>query len=330
MKLIFQIIAMFFCCKMAVAEQAVLHLHDRTQISTDRIIVAQVATCSGAGPLCKIIKSLDIGEAPDPGQGKSVKQGEILRMIADEGYDQLVLNKEISVQGSETIVEAVGFLVNNEDVKNDVEQQISAALPAIGNKRWSVSLSINSGKVQLASPTWTALVLGVEKFANELTLSRTPFVRRIQIRLKSENGRKSQRDLWGNVRFTPEYKSLTYSKMLEKGSIVQEDSVSETWVSFAQYMESNPTIKTEVFGLRTKMQARPGSLVRWNMLETVPLVNRGQEVKINILNGQVHLQAKGRAMSGGVSGSEIDVEIEGTKKRMLSRIVSAGEVEVKL
>lgn len=324
------IIFAFFSSGFALAQKIQLHLHDRSQISSERIIVAQIATCSGTVELCKIIKSLDLGESPDPGGIRNISSSEILRLVRDEGFEQEVSNSEIAIDGSSCRVEAVGFAVNSEEIKDVVEEQVANLLPAIAMKRWTVSLSVNSKKIQLGSPTWEAKLLGIEKFQNELILSRTPFVRRAQMRITSLTGRKTTAEIWGNIRFTPEYKALSFSKFLEKGATITEDSLSESWVGFAQYMEGTPTSKTEVLGMRTKIQVKPGSLVRWNATEVIPLVTRGQEIKIKLTNGNVELDAKGKSLGQGILGSDVEVEIEGTKKRLTSKVIAMGQVEVKL
>ena len=330
----------------AFAEGAKVHLFSTVRVATERYILSQVSSCSGNESICHILRSLDMGAAPQPGTVKNLRESEIRQILEEEGFQvgtpgtsQVISQAAsqvsskielIEIEGASVNVERVSFTIDSELIKEIVEEQIRSLIPNTSGQRWLVSLGLNSRMVQLASEDWTAKVIGIEQFQRELSRTRSPFVRRVQIRVSPLSGESSASQIWGTLRFTPEFRLLTFVNGLEKGSVIMDSDIAESWVGFAQYMDGAPRDASNVIGKRMKVTARPNSIVRFGVMEDLPLVNRGEEVQIKLLSGAIEMESRGRSFQSGTLGQSVDVEIEGSKKKVRSKVVAQGKVEVSL
>lgn len=315
------------------AEEARIHLYSQVRVATDRYILSQVSSCHGNDAICQVLRSLDMGPSPQPGTVKNLRENEIRQILEEEGYEMNAAadsKSTILIVGSGVNVERLSFAIDSEQIRENVEEQVRSLLPNSGGQRWLVSLGLNSRQVQLSSEDWTAKVIGIEQFQRELSRTRSPFVRRIQIRVSTVSGETAGVQIWGTLRFTPEFKLLTFVNGLEKGAVITETDITDSWVGFAQYMDGAPRDASTVIGKRMKVAARPHSIVRFGVMEELPLVNRGEEVQIKLLSGAIEMESRGRTFQSGTLGQSVDVELEGSKKKVRSKVVAQGKVEVSL
>jgi len=314
----------------ALAEGAQIRLFQNARVATERYIFSQISTCSGDEAICNVIRTIDVAASPLPGTVKNLGINELKQVLQEEviGVDSKAA--PIEFVGTFVSVERISYVIESEAIKQKIEDQVSEWIPNSALQRWSVSLGLNSKSVNVTSEEWVAKVVGFEQFRSELLRSRTPFVRRVQIRISPLTGESSGVNVWGTIRFTPEFKLLSFVNGLEKGAIISETDIAESWVGFAQYMDGAPRDRSLVIGKRMKIAARPGAIVRFGIFEEQPLVNRGDDVQIRLVDGSIEMESRGKSFQTGTLGQTIDVELEGTKKKVRSKVVAQGKVEVSL
>ena len=84
-----------------------------------------------------------------------------------------------------------------------------------------------------------------------------------------------------------------------------------------------------IIGKRAKRFIAPGSVIRMDQLESVPLVNRGQLVQLRSREGNIRIVTSGKAMQGGMLGETITVRaLDRGRLQFEATIVGAGVVEV--
>lgn len=94
---------------------------------------------------------------------------------------------------------------------------------------------------------------------------------------------------------------------------------------------NNPGLDLDDFlGKKLKRSLRPGSPVLLSMVETLPVVQRGERVKIVINSGSLHLSATGVARSDGIKDQMIRVQNIHSNKIVHCRVAAPGLVEVML
>ena len=251
------ILAWFSFSFLALAEGVKIHLFQSARVASERYIFSQVSTCSGEEAICNVVRSIDIAASPQPGSIKILNVNELKQVLQEEGILADTKAGPIEVIGSSVTVERISYLIESEAIKLKVEEQISELLPITATQRWSVSLSLNSKAVPMTSEEWAPRVVGFEQFKSELLRARTPFVRRVQIRISPLAGESSGVIVWGTVRFTPEFRLLSFLNGVEKGAIIAEADITESWVGFAQIMDGAPRDRSSVVGKRMKIAARP-------------------------------------------------------------------------
>jgi len=314
----------------ALAEGAQIRLFQNARVATERYIFSQISTCSGDEAICNVIRTLDVAASPQPGTIKNLSVNELKQVLQEEGLGVDSKAAPLEFVGSVVAVERISFVIDSEAIKQKIEEQVSEWIPSSAFQRWSVSLGLNSKSVNVTAEEWVAKVVGFEQFKSELLRSRTPFVRRVQIRITPLSGESSAVNVWGTIRFTPEFKLLSFVNGLDKGAIISEVDIAESWVGFAQFMDGAPRDRSLVLGKRMKVAARPSSIVRFGVFEEQPLVNRGDDVQIKLIDGSIEMESRGKSFQTGTLGQTVDVEMEGTKKKVRSKVVAQGRVEVSL
>lgn len=326
----FLFIVCFFLPLSALAEGVQIRLFQNAHVATERYIFSQISTCSGDEAICNVIRTVDVAASPLPGTVKNITINELKQVLQEEGIGVNSKAASLEFVGAVVAVERISYMIESEAIKQKIEEQITEGIPNSALQRWSVSLGLNSKSVNVTSEEWLAKVIGFEQFRSELIRSRTPFVRRVQIRISPLIGESPGVNVWGTIRFTPEFKLLSFVNGLEKGAIISDADIAESWVGFAQYMDGAPRDRSAVVGKRMKIAARPGAIVRFGIFEEQPLVNRGDDVQIRLVDGSIEMESRGKSFQNGILGQTIDVEMEGNKKKVRSKVVAQGKVEVSL
>lgn len=86
----------------------------------------------------------------------------------------------------------------------------------------------------------------------------------------------------------------------------------------------------EFIGMRAKRRLRQGSPMQTSYIEPLPIVRKGQKVKIVVLSGQMLLTATGLAHNDGAKDQIIKVQNLNSHKVIFCRVAAPGLVEVLL
>ncbi len=114
---------------------------------------------------------------------------------------------------------------------------------------------------------------------------------------------------------------------LQRGTILRPEQLTTTIMDISSI--DNPGFNPEDFvGKKLTRSLRAGSPVSLSMVEALPIVQRGEKVKIFINSGPMHLTATGLAYSNGVKGQMIRVQNINSNKMIYCRVAAPGLVEV--
>jgi flagella basal body P-ring formation protein FlgA len=114
---------------------------------------------------------------------------------------------------------------------------------------------------------------------------------------------------------------------LKKGEILGPQHLSTAILDISSI--DNPGLDLEDFiGKRLQRSLRAGSPVLLSMVEALPVVKRGERVKIVINSGALHLTATGLAHSDGAMNQMIRVQNINSNKIIYCRVAAPGLVEV--
>ena len=114
---------------------------------------------------------------------------------------------------------------------------------------------------------------------------------------------------------------------LKKGEILGPQHLSTAILDISSI--DNPGLDLEDFiGKRLQRSLRAGSPIPLSMVEALPVVKRGERVKIVINSGALHLTATGLAHSDGAMNQMIRVQNINSNKIIYCRVAAPGLVEV--
>lgn len=123
-------------------------------------------------------------------------------------------------------------------------------------------------------------------------------------------------------------KAIVSSTNIHKNSIVLPKHLEykEIQVNKARYGSYSDI--TKVSGMRAKRTIRKGTILKSSLLQPPRLISRGDEVVIVAKNSQIAIRMKGKALSEGVLGEQIDVENLSSKRIIRAQVIEKGKVSV--
>lgn len=116
---------------------------------------------------------------------------------------------------------------------------------------------------------------------------------------------------------------------LRKGCILGPEHLSQTVLDISSI--NDPELdQTQLLGKRLRRSLRAGSPIQLSMVESLPVVHRGERVKIVITSGPLRITASGLAHSDGIVNQMIQVQNSSSNKMIHCRVAAPGLVEVML
>lgn len=114
---------------------------------------------------------------------------------------------------------------------------------------------------------------------------------------------------------------------LKKGTILRARHLKETVMDISELKDPGFSVD-EFLGKKIKRSLRAGSPVKISMVESLPVIHRGEKVKIVIESGSMLLTATGLAHSDGKLNDFIRVQNINSNKVVFGRVTGPGVVEV--
>ncbi|PHR29427.1 MAG: flagella basal body P-ring formation protein FlgA [Desulfotalea sp.] len=114
---------------------------------------------------------------------------------------------------------------------------------------------------------------------------------------------------------------------VKKGTILAPRHLKETVMDISDLKEPGFDV-SQFLGKRIKRSLRAGSPLNISMVETLPVIHKGEKVKIVIQSGAMTLTATGLARSDGKIDELIRVQNLNSKKVVFGKVVAPGIVEV--
>jgi flagella basal body P-ring formation protein FlgA len=140
-----------------------------------------------------------------------------------------------------------------------------------------------------------------------------------------------QFSLWARVNLTAPLKRIVAAADLKPGQPIEAASVEESLVWSAIPAGQIPFVASidEIAGFIPRRSIASGTAIRKEWLEPPRLVQKGDIVKVEIVNGGARLELTARAEGSGARGELIPVENLDSKRRFRARVEAKGKVSVK-
>ncbi len=309
-------------------------IKERFYTSKNLLQLSDVADISGDESIVGKLVDLPIGLAPAPGKQYSWTQDELLQLLNLRGLDA----KHIRWAGANACQVTYQTSVSPEkraeftkpfqapQVVSLAEKNISAVILAyLQNKGptaagWTIEPTVPSEHTKVLSQRH--LIKGISGGTEPWTGHQT-FTLLIQI-----PGGETTIDVEAEVQLPPMV--IAASAPLAKGRILSEEDL--------KLVRLTPAMKADFEDCYEDTQLIVGKELRRNMSTGQPIqrtdtgpasvIHAKDFVRIRVVAGAVMAETNGRALQSGGTDELIQVEVSESKKRLASRVIGPGLVEV--
>ncbi len=301
----------------AAQDQTVIRIGSTAEINGDRIQLSQVARIAGPDPLLIArLGNIDIGKAPLPGRKKVIESRHILARInkstgglsTDIGLDfpqslevsrraVTVAKKKIEKIAADWVLERVPWDLENVRVTK-AHANAAVVLP--------------QGQV-----TYKVKKPGTLNFLSTIALSIEFFV----------DGRPARR-AWVTLNLEVISPVVVVRRPMGRHQPIGSMDVAIALKDLAKLPAGIFTDVDQVVGMRVKRTLYGDTVLREDLVELPPLVNRGDVVTIIAEAGALRVTARGEVKAKGCKGERVRVMNLDSRKRVYARVLDARTVKV--
>ncbi len=298
-------------------DQTVIRIGPTAEVNGDRIQLSQVARIAGPDPLLIArLGNIDIGKAPLPGRKKVIEPRYILARInkstgglsTDIGLDfpqglevsrkaVTVTKKKIEKIAADWVLERVPWDLENVKVTK-AQANADVVMP--------------QGRV-----TYKVKTPGTLDFLSTIALSIEFFV----------DGRPAKK-AWVTLNLEVISPVVVVRRPMGRHQPIGREDVAIALKDLAKLPSGIYTDINQVVGMRVKRTLYGDTVLREDLVELLPLVNRGDVVTIIAEAGVLRITARGEAKAKGGKGERISVVNLDSRKRVFARVLDARTVKV--
>jgi flagella basal body P-ring formation protein FlgA len=301
-------------CSSASAKTTVRVL-EHAQVKSKLIRLGEISEIKGEDTLLsEKLKAIVLGKAPQPGETKSISAQYIKSKVRQNGIDSTAIIFNLP-EKTGVVREAV--VISPEKAEKIIRQFILKKMP------WDPQeTSINVRAVKAITLAAGKVTCEVIPRRNEKYLGKT------NLSLVFAVDGKVEKKLWISARIDVSKEVVLCSRPMERHYVITKDDVRLEKMSLAGLPHDVITDPLEVIGKRTKRVIDAGSIFRYNFLEVLPLVKRGDMVTIVAESEVVKITTQGVVTEKGCKGEMVRVINTGSRKEIFARVRDARTVEV--
>lgn len=122
--------------------------------------------------------------------------------------------------------------------------------------------------------------------------------------------------------------ALVATRSLARGEVLRDGDVALRPVESAADRRAAVSDVESVAGKRLRRSVPSGTVLRAAWFEDVPLVKRGEPVRLSLVQGGLRIEATGLARQDGRAGEMVRVENQSSRREVLGRVGEDGVVHV--
>ncbi len=269
----------------------------------------------GDADLRQVAGEASIGQAPDPGRTRSIDRADIVGYLQKAGVAADRVRLEMPDQ---IAVHRNGVTISDAFMERIVTGYLMERLPW-PRDRVSVSKFTVNGETLLPSGKITYRVLPPPKadYLQTIPLSVAFFVDGVP-----------RKKTWVTVKFAVMTPVVVTRHPIGRNQSISGDDIKMVDMDLASLPTGVITRPDEVIGLRARRTLHIDTLLREDVVERPPLVDRGDIVKIVLVSGGLVVSTLGEVKEKGRRGEKISVVNLESKRRVLAQVVDAKTVKV--
>lgn len=294
-----------------------INVSSKALVAGDTISLGDIAEISGAKPeLANKISSVAIARSPLPGASKSIKGDYIKVRLKQSGFDL----ESIGVSAPESLEVKRDFMeLPEEEIKSAIGSFIQARRPGEEYEFKIKGISLQPiGPLPKGRLTYNVVFSNRnEDFAGAANIAVDLFI-----------DERPYRRIFARANVSPLADLVVASKPLRPNQLIGEGDVSIQHREISSVAAQIMTKKEQVVGKRAKSAVGPGEMILMDMIETPPIIKRGDVVTLKAESPLISATTMGKAAENGRKGDFIKVINMSSNRQVSGRVVDSKTVMV--
>ena len=298
------------------AEICSINVRDKVEIDGEEILLKKIAEIDGQNQeLIQQLNDIVVGKAPLPGQSRTIGSDYLMLRLKQNGINL----SELNLQCPQRIEISRSYI---EVSKEEIEKIVTGFLyqnALKGNKAASIkdlcvpeSVILPKGQITYqVSPPQNTTILGKVPLAVHFNVDE-----------------HFQKKVWATATIEMLTDVVVAAKPLGKHKPITEDDIELKEMDLADLPSNVITDLEAVLGKRTTNTISSQTVLRTDLIELPPLVNRGDIVVIVAESKGLRVTALGKVKKKGRVGERIPVENLDSKKTLYAQVIDSRMVKV--
>lgn len=306
------LLSLFFAC-ISFAADITITFKDKAIIEGDKILLTDIADVTANGVEENTFNQLTIATAPDPGERISLQTNKIIFFV-----QQTTSIKDINWSGPAHIeVIRDGITVDKERIQQILATYLSQNLDKLPKAE------IRFASMRFPKP----FILPKGNLTWEIIPSRPEIIGSSSFSIIFRLNGKTVKNTSVSGRLEAMADVVTAVEKINKGTTISSRRLKMSRQNLVHLQ--NPFFNSEeLIGMRAKRTIHSGRVLDKRDIETLPIINKGELVKIFANKGSMFLSTSGIAKMDGRLGDIIQIENINSKKLIYCRVNSPGVVTV--
>lgn len=302
----------------AAADQTSIFLLEAVEVDSATLYLGKIARIDGPDPqLIQQLNDVVIAKAPLAGRDRIIEAGYVELRLRQNGFDIATL----ALQGSPHVRATRSY---TDISKAEIEKIVSDYL-------YHATLKENpaANLKDLRVPEHVILPKGHISY-QVVGPQKTEFLGKIPIVVQFYVNGKLQKKVWTTVTIEMLVNVVVAKNPLRRHKPIDEDDIELQLMDLAELPRNVITDPQELIGKRTRQSIGSKTVLRTDLIELPPLINRGDVVVIIAESEGLRITALGKAKRRGRLGERIPVENFDSKKVLHALVIDSRTVKVEL
>jgi flagellar basal body P-ring formation protein FlgA len=296
----------------------VITVPPEAQVQGPQITLGDVATVQGESTdTVARMRHVLLGQAPPAGVERLLSKSTLVTQLKHQG----LWTQEIEFQGALQIrVRRASQRLDLQHLETVVRQALSRRLSQT-TQRTSIRdiRGLNPIFVPLGPVEYEVTVPG-----RHMLLGSTPFTLSIQV------AGKVAKQLHGTATIAVAQEVVSLVRPVAQGEIITADAVSRTQVQVTQPLRQVVTQPADVIGKHARRSLAGNAPLSTQDVTTVPVVHRGDMVRIVLESSLIKMSTPGEALEAGKPGDTIRVKNTSSNREVRAQVIDKQTVRIPL
>lgn len=299
------------------AEITSVRVYDRAEVDDDQMLLGALARIDGEdAALVRKLQGVVIGRSPLPGKTRTLEAAVILSRLRQSGLDPERLDLQVP---PELVVGRAATTIEREQVEQIVRRFLQQQAAGMRSESFVIKDIRVPEAVVLPKGPLTTNVAGPKnlELAGSVPLQVTFSVKP-----------DFERRVWVTVQLERRLNVVVARRPLGRFKPIEAEDIEVQAVDVAGLPADRIEDPEAAIGKRTRRAVDSGTVLRPDLLESPPLVKRGDRVRIVAETAGLRISAFGQAKQKGAQGELIPVVNLDSNKVIHARVVDSQTVRI--